>query len=53
MIMGMSVSAFTTFHVLLGLIGILTGITVVFDILSAMRRNGWTVSNPHCSARAS
>jgi ABC-type uncharacterized transport system permease subunit len=43
MIIGMSVSAFTTFHVILSLIGIVTGITVVFDMLSAMRRNGWTV----------
>ena len=47
MIVGMSVSAFTAFHVILNLIGILTGITVVFDMLSAMRRNGCTVGTPH------
>jgi hypothetical protein len=47
MIIGMSLPAFTTFHVILGLIGVVTGITVVFDMLSATRRSGWTASNPH------
>jgi hypothetical protein len=42
MILGMSTLTFTTFHVLLSLIGIVTGLIVVFGMLSSMRRNAWT-----------
>jgi ABC-type antimicrobial peptide transport system permease subunit len=42
MILGMSTPTFTMFHVILSLIGILTGIIVVFGMLSAMRRSAWT-----------
>jgi len=42
MIIGMSISAFTTFHVILSLIGIVTGLIVVFDMLGALKRDAWT-----------
>jgi hypothetical protein len=37
MLLGMSLSAFTTFHVILSLIGIVTGIVVLLAMLSARR----------------
>ncbi len=40
MIMGMT--AFTFVHVVLSLIGILSGFVVVFGMLAAKRLNGWT-----------
>jgi hypothetical protein len=42
MILGMSTSAFTVMHVVLSLIGILSGIVVLFGMLSANRLTGWT-----------
>ena len=42
MILGMSIPAFTTFHVILSLIGIVTGIIVVLGMLSALRLAGLT-----------
>jgi hypothetical protein len=38
----MSIPTFTTFHVILSLIGIVTGIIVVLGMLSATRRAAWT-----------
>jgi len=40
MILGMP--PFTLFHVVLSLIGILTGFVVLFDLLSSRKRDGWT-----------
>jgi hypothetical protein len=40
MILGMT--AFTLFHVLLSLIGILSGFVVVFGLVNGKRLNGWT-----------
>lgn len=42
MIIGLSLSAFTTLHVLLSLIGILAGIVVALGMLGARRLPGWT-----------
>lgn len=42
MIIGLSLSAFTTLHVVLSLIGILAGIVVVLGMLAARRLPGWT-----------
>ena len=42
MILGMSVASFTTVHVILSLIGIVTGIVVLFGMLSAKRLDGLT-----------
>jgi hypothetical protein len=42
MIIGLSLSAFTTLHVVLSLIGILAGIVVVLGMLGARRLPGWT-----------
>ncbi len=38
----MMLSAFTLFHVALGLVGILSGFVVVGGFLTAKRRNSWT-----------
>jgi hypothetical protein len=42
MILGMSTSTFTLFHVLLSLAGIATGFIVVFGLLNRKTLNGWT-----------
>jgi hypothetical protein len=42
MIIGLSLSAFTTLHVVLSLIGILAGGVVVLGMLGARRLPGWT-----------
>ena len=42
MILGMSVSAFTTLHVIISLIGIVTGIVVVLGMLGGRTLGGWT-----------
>ncbi|PYM86667.1 MAG: hypothetical protein DME06_13180 [Candidatus Rokuibacteriota bacterium] len=42
MILGMSTSTFTVMHVVLSLIGILSGVVVLFGMLSANRLPGWT-----------
>ena len=42
MILGMSTSTFTVLHVVLSLIGISSGIVVLFGMLSANKLSGWT-----------
>ena len=42
MIIGMSLSTFTTFHVVLSLIGILSGVIVVFGMLSSLQPSALT-----------
>jgi len=42
MILGMSTSTFTVLHVVLSLIGISSGIVVLFGMLSANKLTGWT-----------
>ena len=42
MILGMSTSAFTTFHVVLSLIGIATGLVVAAGMFGSKRLGGWT-----------
>jgi hypothetical protein len=42
MILGMSFSAFTTLHVIISLIGIVTGIVVVLGMLGGRKLSGWT-----------
>jgi hypothetical protein len=42
MILGMSLSTFTTFHVILSLIGILAGLVVLFAMFGSNRVPGWT-----------
>lgn len=42
MILGMSVSTFTTVHVVLSLIGILSGIVVLFGMIVSKRLHRWT-----------
>jgi hypothetical protein len=40
--LGMSLSTFTTVHVIISLVGIGSGLIVIFGMLSAKRLNGWT-----------
>jgi hypothetical protein len=40
--LGMSLSTFTTVHVIINLVGIGSGLIVIFGMLSAKRLNGWT-----------
>jgi len=42
MILGMSTSAFTSFHVVLSLVGIVTGLVAIAAMLSSNIANGWT-----------
>ena len=42
MIFGLSLSGFTTLHVILSLIGIVAGVVVAFGMLGARRLPGWT-----------
>ncbi len=42
MILGMSTATFTTLHVILSLIGIVSGIIALFGMLGARRPSGWT-----------
>src|ERR1700726_1770936 len=42
MILGMSLSAFTTVHVIISLIAIISGIIVMFGLLGSNRRSGLT-----------
>ena len=42
MILGMSISTFTVVHVIISLIGIVSGIVVVFGMFGANRLTGWT-----------
>lgn len=43
MIWGMTESTFTTMHVVLSLIGIGSGLVVMFGLLGGKERHGWTV----------
>ena len=42
MILGMSLSTFTTLHVIISLIGIASGLVVLGGMLSSRRLDGWT-----------
>jgi hypothetical protein len=42
MMLGMSLSTFTTVHVIISLVGIGSGLIVISGMLSARRLNGWT-----------
>jgi hypothetical protein len=42
MVLGMSLSTFTLFHVVLSLLGIASGLIVVYGLLSAKRLDSWT-----------
>ncbi len=42
MMLGMSLSTFTAVHVVISLIGIVSGFIVLFGLLTAKRLNGWT-----------
>jgi hypothetical protein len=44
MILGLSVSAFTTVHTILSLIGTATGIIAVIGMLGSKKLNGWTAA---------
>ena len=43
MIFGMSVSTYTLAHVVLSLVGIVSGLVVMFGLLTGRRLDGWTV----------
>lgn len=42
MILGMSLSTFTTVHVVISLVAILAGLVVMFGLMSGKKLNGWT-----------
>jgi uncharacterized membrane protein SirB2 len=42
MILGLSLSAFTTFHVILSLVGMFAGIVVLFGMLAGVRLGFWS-----------
>jgi hypothetical protein len=42
MILGLSISAFTTLHVIISLIGILSGFIVLYGLFSGKKLGGWT-----------
>jgi hypothetical protein len=42
MMLGMSLSTFTLVHVVIGLVGIGSGLIVVFGLIGGKRLNGWT-----------
>ena len=42
MILGMSTSTFTLFHVILSLVGIFAGLVVLFGMFSSKKLDGWT-----------
>jgi hypothetical protein len=44
MILGMSTASFTLFHVVLSLVGIVSGFVVIFGMLRDRRLPGWTAS---------
>jgi len=43
MVFGMTVATFTSVHVVLSLVGILSGFVVLFGMLGGKRLDGWTV----------
>src|SRR5882757_8029842 len=42
MVLGMSLETFTLVHVILSLVGIVSGLIVLFGMLGAKRLDGWT-----------
>src|SRR5262245_59828333 len=42
MILGLSLSAFTTLHVVISLIGIASGLVVLYGMLTSQTLSGWT-----------
>jgi len=42
MIFGLSIDAFTQFHVILSLVGIASGLVVLFGLWTGQRMSGWT-----------
>jgi hypothetical protein len=42
MMLGLSLSAFTTLHVVISLIGIVSGLVVCYGMLASQRPGGWT-----------
>jgi hypothetical protein len=42
MILGMSLSTFTTLHVIISLVGIVTGLVVLFGMLGGRKLDSWT-----------
>ena len=42
MMLGMTLSTFTLFHVVLSLVGIATGLIVVYGLMTGKRFDGWT-----------
>ncbi|MGC1180704.1 MAG: hypothetical protein WA884_17200 [Methyloceanibacter sp.] len=42
MILGLSIHSFTVLHVVISLIGIVTGLVVLYGMLGAQRMSGWT-----------
>jgi hypothetical protein len=42
MILGMTLSAFTLFHVVLSLVGIASGLIVVYRLMTGKRLDAWT-----------
>ena len=42
MILGMSIATFTLVHVVISLVGIFTGLVVVFGMLGSKKLDGWT-----------
>ena len=51
MILGLSIATFTKLHVAISLIGIVSGLVVLYGMLGAQRMPGWTAlfSSPPCS----
>jgi hypothetical protein len=43
MLLGMSLSTFTLLHVIISLIGIVTGLVVLYGLLKSQRMDGWTL----------
>jgi hypothetical protein len=44
MILGMTLSTFTLFHVVLSLVGIASGLIVVYGLMTGKRFDGWTAT---------
>ena len=44
MILGMTLSTFTLFHVVLSLVGIASGLIVVYGLMTGKRLDGWTAT---------
>lgn len=44
MMLGMTLSTFTLFHVVLSLVGIATGLIVVYGLMTGKRFGGWTAT---------